>query len=262
MDSLDFAQFVIDRQPTSVLHLQTLDRSAELGATRSKEGSVLGAQALFGAIERVGTVRHVVVKSDTAVYSTGPRHASVLSEKTRISGRATRYERNLRDIERFVTDLAPSMPEVSFTVLRIAQIVGQTIGNPLTRYLSLPVVPTLMGYDGRLQLIDEEDAVAAVIHAAKMSAPGGLFNVAANSSMFLSRLLRHGNRLQQPLPGPVLRQARRGLAAAGLGLPEHAANLLKHGRFVTTDRMVDALAFRPQLATTRQVASRLYGRDA
>lgn len=255
MDSLDFAQFVIDRQPTTVIHLQTLDRSAELGATRSRDGAVLGAQALFGAIERAGSVRQVIVKSDTAVYSTGPRHASILSESTRISGRATRYERNLRDIERFVADLKPSMPDVTFTVLRLGPIFGQTVANPISRYLSLPVVPTLMGFDGRIQLLYEDDAVDAIIFASQTSPVDGIFNIAGDGILYLSRLIRIGRRIPQPLPSPQLRQARRLLATAGIALPEHTANLFKYGRYAATARMTAELGFTPA-RTTRQAAER------
>lgn len=257
MDSLDFAQFVVDRKPTTVIHLQTLDRAAEIGATRSRAGAVLGAQALFGAIERVGSVRHVVVKSDTAIYSTGPRHASVLSESTRIGGRATRYERNLRDIEVFVTNLRPSMPEVSFTVLRLGPIFGPTVGNPISRYLTLPVVPTLMGFDGRMQLLYEDDAVQAIVNASHDTKADGLFNVAGDGIVYLSRLLRMGRRIGQPLPAPLLRQARRLIAVSGIQLPEHTANLLKFGRYVTTERMAQGLGFRPA-RTTRQAIERTY----
>ena len=133
LDSLEFARFVVKLEPTIVLHLQTMDRSAELGGTRSREGTVLGAQALFGALARLTQIKQVVVKSDTAVYSTGPRHASVLSEATRITGRATRFERNLREIERFVSEVAAEMPTVGFTVLRLASIFGPTVKNPISR---------------------------------------------------------------------------------------------------------------------------------
>ena len=259
MDSLEFAHFVLKVEPTIVLHLQTLDRSRELGQKRSREGSVLGAQALFGALARAKRIQRVIVKSDTAVYSTGPRHASVLSERTRISGRATRYERNLREIERFVTDIDRELEHVSFSVLRLASIVGPTIGNPISQYLSLPIVPVPLGADARLQLLYEDDAIAALLHAAHTDI-GGTFNVAGDGIMYLHRVLRMGRRLAQPLPPPPLRQARRALKATGLRLPEHTGNLLRYGRFVDTTSMRDDLAFAPQ-RTTRQTVASLYGLD-
>lgn len=257
LDSLEFAHFVLKVEPTTVLHLQTLDRSRELGQVRSREGSVLGAQALFGALARAKQIQRVIVKSDTAIYSTGPRHASVLSERTRISGRATRYERNLREIERFVTEMERELEQVSFSVLRLASIVGPTIANPISQYLSLPVVPVPLGADPRLQFLHEDDAIAALLHAAHAET-AGLFNVAGDGIMYLHRMLRMGRRLAQPLPPPPLRQARRALKATGLRLPEHTGNLLRYGRFVDTALMRSELAFQPRY-TTRQTVSSLYG---
>jgi len=257
LDSLDFAHFLIRAQPTTVLHLQTLDRSAELGSARANEGVVLGGQALFGAIARTPAVRHVVVKSDTAVYSTGPRHASVLDETTRITGRATRYERNLRDIERFVTEVSGELPGVDFTVLRLASIVGSAVGNPLSRYLTLPTVPVMLGFDPRLQFIHEDDAAAALIYACHSPAPG-VFNVAGDGILYLSRVLRLGRRIPQPLPSPQLRRARRLLASiGGPRLGQHTANLLRYGRFTQNVRMRTDLGFEPA-RSTREAVARMY----
>lgn len=257
MDSLDFAHFVLKVEPTTVLHLQTLDRSLDLGQKRAREGNVLGAQALFGALARSKRIRRVIIKSDTAIYGTGPRHASVLSEKTRISGRATRYERNLREIERFVSEMDAELKHVSFTVLRLASILGPTIGNPISRYLSLPAVPVALGSDPRLQFLHEDDSIAALLHATRFD-EGGVFNVAGEGIMYLHRMLRMGRRLAQPLPPPALRQARRALNASGLRLPEHTGNLLRYGRFTDTTKMTTDLGYSP-LYSTRQTAASLYG---
>ena len=263
LDSLEFARFVVKLEPTIVLHLQTMDRSAELGGTRSREGTVLGAQALFGALARLTQIKQVVVKSDTAVYSTGPRHASVLSEATRITGRATRFERNLREIERFVSEVAAEMPTVGFTVLRLASIFGPTVKNPISRYLGLPVVPTALGYDPRLQFLHETDATRAILHAADAAVPG-IFNIVGDGSIYLHRVLRIGRRLPQPLPPPQLRQARKLVGAAGLRLPEHLENLLKYGRYVEARRMQETLGFVPEYTTRRTVTANYLrpGREA
>ncbi len=257
LDSLDFARFVIRTEPTTVMHLQTLDRSAELGATRAHEGMVLGGQALFGAIARTDSISHVVVKSDAAVYSTGPRHASVLDESTRIAGRATRYERNLRDTERFVSEIRDELPEVRFTVLRPAPIFGPTVANPLSRYLRMRVVPTLLGFDPRLQMLHEDDAVDAFIHAAH-TPMAGTFNLAGDGVLYLSRMLRIGRRLPQPLPAPQLKRARQLIASlGGPRLASHTANLLRYGRYLDTTRMASVFGFEPRHTTRRAVEEAL-----
>ncbi len=258
LDSLEFAHFVLDVDPTVVLHLQTLDRSAELGASRARDGSVLGAQALFGAVARSSRIRHVVVKSDAAIYSTGPRHASILDERTVITGRATRYERNLREIERFVQELDRELPSVSFTVLRLASIIGPTVLNPLSRYLSLPVVPTALGHDPRLQFVYETDAVDAFLAAIGSESPG-VFNVAGSGSTYLHRALRRGRRLPQPLPPPQLRRARALIGTFSVRLPDHLGNLLKYGRHIETSRMEQVLGFSPQRSSPSALHETLGG---
>ncbi len=213
LDTLEFARTVIDIRPDVVIHLQTLDRTAELGRLRAREGMVLGAQALFGAISRVRTVRQVLVKSDTAIYGAGPRHPSILNESTDVAERTTtRYERSLEEVERFVADVAAKMPDVDFTMLRFVGIFGEAVGNGISHYLRLPTVPTILGWDPRLQLIHEDEAVRAVLHTLDHPVPG-TFNIAADGQLYLSRILRLGKRRVRPSTPPAIRES----AAASSG---------------------------------------------
>ena len=66
IDRLDFARYLLDVGPEIVVHLQTVDRSTEIGGARAHEESVVGAQALH-----IGTDGRSVFGS--------PRHALVLS---------------------------------------------------------------------------------------------------------------------------------------------------------------------------------------
>lgn len=257
LDRLDFARYLLDIAPHTVVHLQTVDRSAELGRARSHEENVVGAQALFGAIGRSAATEHVVVKSDAAVYGASPRNPSVLSEAAHPRGRPDHYQRDLAEMERFVQDVA-AQHDVGYTVLRFASILGKRIGNPMSRYITLPGMPTLLGFDPRLQFIHEDDAVRALEHATDARTPG-VFNVAATGQLYLSRILRLGLRLPQPLPRRAFEAAMRGLAGIGLFIPEHTQSLLKHGRVIDTTRMRDRLGFSPQL-TCRQTTLATYGR--
>ena len=259
LDTLEFARSVIDLRPDVVIHLQTLDRIAELGRVRSREGMVLGAQALFGAISRVGTVRQVVVKSDTAIYGAGPRHPSILDESTEVAERTThRYERNLEEVERFVADVAKRMPHVDFTVLRFVGIFGESVGNGISHYLRMQTVPTVLGWDPRLQLIHEDEAVRAVLHALDNPVPG-TFNVAAEGQLYLSRILRLGRRRVRPIPRPQFERALRVLGASEVAKQRHLLSMLHHGRVVDTTRMREILGFSSML-DCRQTVLAGYGR--
>ena len=257
IDRLDFARYLLDVGPHVVVHLQTVDRSTEIGGPRAHEENVVGAQALFGAIGRSETTRQVLVKSDSAVYGASSRNPSVLTVDSTARGRG-RYERDLAEMEEFVRAMAEAQPDVEYTVLRFAPIIGAQVRNPISRYLTLPAVPTLLGFDPRLQVIHEEDAVAALASVIDRPRPG-TFNVAAPGQLYLSRILRLGRRVPQPLPKRAFESALRGLARVGLALPRHVASLLKHGRVMDVSGMREPLGFAPGF-TCRQSVLATYKR--
>lgn len=250
LDVLDFADHVISVRPTTVVHLQTLDRSAVSGPDQSSV--VLGAQALFGAIARLPEVQSVIVKSDAAVYGSGPRNPSVIRETTKTPARLTHYERSLREVESSVSQLADEHPRISFSVLRFNPIVGIAINNPLSRYLRLPVVPTLLGSDPRLQFVHEDDAVRALEHAIDNPQPG-TFNIGCEGQLYLSRILRLGKRINQRLPTRQFQYAMRVLRPFDSSLPRHLVNLIKYGRVTDTRLMREQLRFQPRLNCRRLV---------
>jgi hypothetical protein len=72
----------------------------------------------------------------------------------------------------YVRGFARRHDDVDVTVLRFANIIGSRVDTVLSRYFSLPVVPTVPGYDGRLQLLHEQDALAGCAPRSA-SRPGG-----------------------------------------------------------------------------------------
>ncbi len=257
LDRLTLARHVLDVEPHIVFHLQSVHPTSEHGKNTEAEERIVGSLALFGAIERLGTVRSVIVKSDTAFYGASPRNPSVLNESTRPQGTPSRLQRDLTEMERFIGEAAIRHPDISFTVLRFAPIFGPQVGNPISRYLTLPSVPTLMGFDPRLQFVHEIDAVSALERAADHPVPG-TFNVAGRGQIYLSRILRLGRRIPQPLPGRLFDTALNGLQRVGISVPDHLRGLLKHGRVVSTKAMTETLGFEPTY-TCRQTVLSAYG---
>ncbi len=252
LDNPAFAHFVIDTKPEAVVHLQTVDRSALLGGRRAHDEAVVGAQALFGAIRRCRSITHVAVKSDLFVYGMGPRHPSVVSEDTDLDGGRSRYAKDLRTVEGFINDAAAARQDCEFSILRMAPIFGPNVTNPLSRYLRLPIVPVRLGYDPRMQLISGEDAVRALEHTIDNPVPGA-FNIAAPGQLFLSRILRLGKRVAQPLPRRAYDIAVKGMGRADLHLPEHIKRLVHHGMVADTRQMGDTLGFVPEKNLRRTV---------
>ena len=259
-DNPEFAHFVIDAKPDVMVHLQTVDRSALLGGRRAHDEAVVGAQALFGAIHRCKSIKQVIVKSDLCVYGMGPRNPSVVTEDAELDSRRSRYAKDLKTVEGFMTDTAAIRRDSIFTILRFAPVFGPDVTNPLSRYLRLPIVPTRLGYDPRMQLISGRDAVRALEHAID-NPTSGAFNIAAPGQLYLSRILRLGKRLAQPLPRRAYDIAVRGMSRADLHLPDHIKRLVHHGMVADTRRMVDTLGFTPDQGL-RQTVLDGYGRLA
>ncbi len=257
LDRLTLARYVLDIQPNVVFHLQSVHPTSERGNNTESEERIIGSLALFGAIERLDSVEKVIVKSDTGIYGASPRNPSVLRESTRPQGSPSRFQRDLTEMERFIGEAALRHPDIQFSVLRFAPIFGPRIANPISRYLTLPTVPTLMGFDPRLQFIHEVDAVAALEYAGDHDI-SGTFNIAAAGQMYLSRVLRLGRRIPQPLPGRMFNSALSGLSRINVSVPRHLRGLLKHGRVVDTTAMTETLGFEPAF-TCRQTVLNAYG---
>jgi UDP-glucose 4-epimerase len=257
LDRLEFAHFVLDVRPEIVVHLQTVDRSAELGRSRAHEEAVVGAQALAGAIARAAPIKRVIVKSDASIYGSSPRNPSVFSEDSRPHGRRSRYPRDLSEMERFFETIGSQYDHVTTTVLRFTSIFGPNVANPISRFLRMRMVPTLAGFDPRLQFVYEDDAVRALEHAV-LTPVAGIFNVAAPGQLYLSRVLRLGKRIPQPLPKRGFEAALRMLKRFELSVPPHIEGLLKHGMVINTERMQQELGFVPRLGA-RQAVLAAYG---
>ncbi len=116
--------------------------------------------------------------------------------------------------------------------------------NPLSRYLRLPEVPTLAGFDPRWHLLHESDAVAAVLAAT--DAEGlGVLNVAPPTPMYLSRVIRLGRRKRKPMLRPFLSAAHRALGRQGVPVTSHLAQLLEHGVVLDTSALRSRTGFAP-----------------
>ena len=124
-----------------------------------KELNVIGTMQLLAACGKCESVRRLVVKSTTAVYGASPRDPAVFTED--MAARAlpgSGYAKDAVEVEGYVRGFSRRRPDVAVTTLRFANFVGPYIDTPLTRYFQLPMVPTALGFDPRLQFVHEIDA--------------------------------------------------------------------------------------------------------
>ncbi len=91
----------------------------------------------------------------------------------------------------------------------------------MTRFLRASCTPTLLGFDPQMQVVHEDDVVEAVCHAVCREAPG-VFNIAAEGVLPLSKLMALAGKLIAP---PVFHLAAYwgNPVARGMGLPVNRA---------------------------------------
>lgn len=159
--------------------------------TRPQEAAydlnVVGTTKLLEACAKA-RVRKVVLKSSTAIYGARASNPAFLTEDQALRGSKTwGTVRDLIDIEKFCQGFRRQTPETKVTILRFASVVGPTADTPMTRFLKDPRLPSLLGFDPRMQIIHEDDVVAALVHAV-VEEVHGVFNVAAEEVLPLNKI--------------------------------------------------------------------------
>jgi UDP-glucose 4-epimerase len=153
------------------------------------------------------------------------------------------------EVEGYVRGFSRRRADVEISMLRLANIVGPGLKTGLTDYLSLPVIPTPMGFDARLQLLHEDDALRALL-LATMGPPVGIVNVAAAGVITMQQAARLVGRPRVPVPlsafGLLSQMGRR----AGLAdFNREQMQYLAWGRGMDTTRMREVLGLDPEFTT-------------
>ncbi|MFZ0888764.1 MAG: NAD-dependent epimerase/dehydratase family protein [Candidatus Binataceae bacterium] len=249
-------------KPDTILHLQRL-RSDQEGVSPEEmhEINVMGTINLTATVQSLPFVKKFVLMSALHAYSPDPLDPAVLTEEIRPRTPAkTKYAGDLMEMEAAFEQLGRSGRKITLTRLRFADIIGPKVNNPISRYLRMPVVPTILGFDPRLQFCHEEDAVNVLRRAALFDIPG-LFNVAGDGVIYLSRALRLGGCVQVPIAPPLAGAVFAALRTLGIAdiQPFHML-LLRYGRVIDNSRLKTRFGFRPRYSTVEAVLD-LYGKS-
>lgn len=245
------AKVVDSTRVDTIVHLALAARPAAVGGrSRMKELNVIGTMQLLAAAQKSPSVRTLVLKSTTAVYGSHYRDPALFREshESRTAPR-TGYTKDALDVEAYARGFGRRRPDVDLVVLRLANTVGAGVSNPLTSYLRLPVVPTVLGHDPRLQLCHIDDAVEVLVRATLGSHPG-TFNVASRGIVYLSQAVRLVGRPTLPIAPPLVGTAAAlGRRLAGLDFSMDQLGLLTFGRVGDISRMMAEFGYRPRYTT-------------
>ncbi|WP_440901709.1 NAD-dependent epimerase/dehydratase family protein, partial [Actinosynnema sp.] len=173
------AKVIAKEDVDTVVHMSVISTPGSAGGRNTmKELNVIGTMQLLAACQKAPGLRALVVKSSTAVYGASPRDPAMFTEDME-PRRAPRsgYAKDVNEIEGYVRGVARRRPDVRVTTLRCANVIGPHVVSPMTSYFRLPVIPTVLGYDARMQFLHEQDLMDVLLHAVRHDVPG-TFNVA------------------------------------------------------------------------------------
>jgi UDP-glucose 4-epimerase len=248
------AKVIASADVDTAVHL-SIAASASTSRSVMKEMNVIGTMQLLAGCQKSECVRRLVVKSTTAVYGAGPRDPAAFTEDADPpSPPRSGFAKDAAEIEGYVRGFRRRRPDVGVAVLRLAHIVGPTISTPLTRYLSLPVVPTVLGFDPLVQLLHEDDAISVLLRATDGDFAGAV-NVAGDGVLALSQVIRRTGRVALPVPaqtagvvGRIMRQVGR------IDLSPDPTRFVNFGRVVDTTRLRADFGYEPRFSTAEALA--------
>jgi len=239
----------------TVVHTNLIVDPRRTSPRIAHETNVIGTMNLLAACSGVDSpVRKLVVKSSTAIYGSEPDDPSFWTEEmSRRTPPRDAFSRDIVEVEAYVRDFALRQADATVTVLRFSNVLGPLLQTPFQALLTLPAVPTVFGFDPRLQFVHEDDAVEALYRATVEERPG-VFNVAGSGIVILSqaiRIMHKRNVAVIPPYGGFLATA--ALKRFGiLDWPPHLLQLIQYGRVVDIGRLERDFGFVPRYAS-RQV---------
>ena len=189
----------------TVVHLSTLAGPMQAGGRASmKERNVIGAMQLLAACQKAETLRTFVLKSSTVVYGSDYTDPGLFRENQ--GPRTTPdhgFAKDATEIEGYARAFGRRRKDVSVTILRFANFLGLRMDSAFASFFNLPIVPTILGFDPRLQFCHEDDAVEVLQRAVTEDHPG-IYNVAGPGILYLSQCVRLAGRVPAPVPQPLV----------------------------------------------------------
>ena len=242
------AKVIAQAEVDTVVHMNVI--ATPLGAggrTAMKEINVIGTMQLLAACQKAPSMRKLVVKSTTAVYGSSPRDPALFTES--VEPRAlpkSGYAKDAVEVEGYVRGFGRRRPDVTLSLLRFTNFIGPLIETPLTRYFSLPVVPTVFGFDPRIQLCHEDDGIEVLSRAVREDHQG-IFNVGGPGVLLLSQALRRLGKPALPVPSPAVSLVARAFRGAGLvDFSPEQMRYLEHGRVADVSRLQAEFGWSPR----------------
>ncbi len=243
----------------TVIDTRLIVDSAAASPRTAHENNVIGTMNILAACGGPDCpVRKVVFKSSAHFYGCERDDPAYFTESMRRPhSPQTSIEKDIVEAERALAAFNDRNAGVTVTVLRFVNGLGPDLATSHSALLSLPAVPSILGFDPRYQFIAADDISGVLEHATRHDLPG-VYNAAGDGVLALSEVT---SLLGKP-PAPILPPWGTGIAAgvlrrAGLKIPPEMLRQLRYGRAVDNRKLKAAgYTFRATSRETVQAFAR------
>lgn len=173
---------------------------------RHRQIDVEGSRNFFKAAEAAGLRRVVYAGSTTAyVNPKNPSEPPFPNEDAPVTGTPRYlYSKHKAEVDRMAQEFMSRHPEVEFTLLRGAIVLGPHTQNIVTKMMDWPWpgFPWLLqvwGADPPMQFLAEED-IGEILFQAVRSGKRGIFNCSGDGVVRFTELVRGAGKAPLPLP--------------------------------------------------------------
>jgi UDP-glucose 4-epimerase len=118
-------------------------------------------------------------------------------------------------------------------------VLGRDIETPITKALELPAVPSIFGFDPRVQFVHEDDVIRSILFVLERRLPG-IYNVAGDGIIPWSEVAKICAKRTAPMPPVATGLATWPLRRIGVPLPDELLDLLRYGRGINNRRLKEA----------------------
>jgi UDP-glucose 4-epimerase len=236
------ARLVRATQVDTVVHAALIVDSAATRDRNLHELNVIGTiNLLAAATADESRVTSLVVKSSTLVYGSSSRDPAWFREDTpRRAALRTPVERSLVEVESYLQSFASENRHIKVAVLRCANVLGDDLVTSLSKALTLPLTPTIAGFDPQIQFVEQGDVTRAFEFVVARGLDG-VFNLAADGRLPWSEVRAIAGRLPLLLSPFLTGVAVAPLSRLGvISLPPETLDLLRFGRGVDNRKLKDA----------------------
>ncbi len=245
----------LDNEPVDALiHLAFFSSQIRNGAY-AHEVEALGTVHVLTACTEARIPR-LIMAGQTASYGASPKNPNFLAEDAPLHGNPrSRFISDKVEAENQVRRFREKHPGFKATVLRFAPVLGPTVQNPMTRFLTRTVAPVVLGYDPLMQFLHEEDAAEAVL-LALLNDSDGPYNVVGRGVLPLTNAIRLSGGVPLPIPHPWARATLKTFSTAGIfATPPALLDYLRYLWVADGTRAEAELGFKPRFSSREAVLS-------